>query len=830
MPSSGSNTRGQPPVFHGRTPKFIKRRQDLEYSRMQKPQAKQTSNAFFNVSYRGMSIAGRDPESVGTGKSIPRQTSIASNNLMSATSFKSPQFFSTFASNAKDHGRPENIKKQNVNYNTGDTTTLLDKPKFNASTRPSKLRITDVSSYSSHYSNNFIGSNNKPPSPTGAPPAGAKRFTRAGHSYPLGRSNATDEQNLPKEQKYNEHVQAIDEIQKQPIFDRRENMLLPEGRNRSQHGNDPYGPQNVVHEYHQSASTAPQEILYKNTAALQRDSSSSFAEILPTTLKECHEEIVALREAYTTMLMADGEDNNYEKSAESNAGGVTAVNPNRNSDVALEKQHGKVGRPSSSSIDDNMSMKLSSAQRQIHDLKQRNKKLKAERDQYLKAAKELGGKEAQLNLNMKLEQLTAKHQKVYAKKNLEISRLRADNTRLKKVMTNLRLETEEQVQRAHAQTRIHRQKAAQAASVQVRGGSNLKSRRTRGRSKSPRKNKSRPNNGGRMPIQSEVRYKQEADGAKVNVPRYIMPLDQLREAAVAVQKNGNSPQLHTHDVALKGRIADTQNYAMQLEHNVPPLGSYLTAGTDSEGNQVGGNKLHFQSNTVFHDTNNHKDLSNNNISNADEPRVAVKSRQDESPSPPPLLGNSGNMYDTPLALGPPPSLENVYSNPSTVENVGRLGVFDNKAYSYNQYGKNKSDGSQTYIDVYDPMTTGQYAKKLRSASVLRKERGHYALMREQDSKVKHYVNDDVRNKLGFPMMSSNKNSLSPRAARSNFLTVDTKNSGSSNGQDQHGINSSASTVKAISSGSKPKRKPPPVPNSIETSNFSAKEFSVEWKE
>ena len=129
----------------------------------------------------------------------------------------------------------------------------------------------------------------------------------------------------------------------------------------------------------------------------------------------------------------------------------------------------EAGRPSSSSVDDNMSMKLSSAQRQIHDLKQRNKKLKAERDQYLKAAKELGGKEAQLNLNMKLEQLIAKHQKIYAK-NLEISKLRADNTRLKKVATNLRLETEEQVQRAHAQARMHRQKAAQSASVQVRGG------------------------------------------------------------------------------------------------------------------------------------------------------------------------------------------------------------------------------------------------------------------------------------------------------------------------------------------------------------------------
>ena len=56
-------------------------------------------------------------------------------------------------------------------------------------------------------------------------------------------------------------------------------------------------------------------------------------------------------------------------------------------------------------------------------------------------------------------------------------------------MTNLRLETEEQVQRAHAQARMHRQKAAQSASVQVRGGNNLKPRRARGRSKSPKKTK-----------------------------------------------------------------------------------------------------------------------------------------------------------------------------------------------------------------------------------------------------------------------------------------------------------------------------------------------------
>ena len=132
-------------------------------------------------------------------------------------------------------------------------------------------------------------------------------------------------------------------------------------------------------------------------------------------------------------------------------------------------------------------------------------------------------------------------------------------------------------------------------------------------------------------------------------------MNQVKEAVAAVHKNENSPQLYSHDVMLKGRITDTHNHAIQLEHNVPPLDSYMTQLTDSEDNQVGGNSLNYQSNTISHDTYNNRGSSNNigGISNADEPRVAVKSRQDESPSPPPLLGNSTNLYDTPLALGPP---------------------------------------------------------------------------------------------------------------------------------------------------------------------------------
>ena len=47
--------------------------------------------------------------------------------------------------------------------------------------------------------------------------------------------------------------------------------------------------------------------------ALQTDDSSLYVEDLPSSLKECHEEIVALREAYHTMLMDDDQNNNYQK-------------------------------------------------------------------------------------------------------------------------------------------------------------------------------------------------------------------------------------------------------------------------------------------------------------------------------------------------------------------------------------------------------------------------------------------------------------------------------------------------------------------------------------
>ena len=160
--------REKPPVFYGRTPNLS--RDDKIWSIPGcKPQAKQSSNTVFMFP-SGMSLAGRDPESVVCYE-VQHQPAIAK-NLMTATSLKSPQFFSTFASNAKVHSRPESITTQNVNYNTGSATTFLDRPKFSTSTRTSKFRITDISSLPSsgyrkaYYSKNLVNTNNKPPSPT----------------------------------------------------------------------------------------------------------------------------------------------------------------------------------------------------------------------------------------------------------------------------------------------------------------------------------------------------------------------------------------------------------------------------------------------------------------------------------------------------------------------------------------------------------------------------------------------------------------------------------------------------------------------------------------
>ena len=149
---------------------------------------------------------------------------------MTATSLKSPQFFSTFASNAKSTV-VRRVSQSNVNYNTGSATTFLDRPKFNASTRTSKLRITDVSSpplpgyRKAYYSKNLVNTNNKPPSPTGAPPAGAKRVLRSGNSYSSRPSIGTDEQNLSKEHKYDEHVQAIDKFSRAHSGSQREHAV-----------------------------------------------------------------------------------------------------------------------------------------------------------------------------------------------------------------------------------------------------------------------------------------------------------------------------------------------------------------------------------------------------------------------------------------------------------------------------------------------------------------------------------------------------------------------------------------------------------------------------
>ena len=435
-------------------------------------------------------------------------------------------------------------------------------------------------------------------------------------------------------------------------------------------------------------------------------------EQLPKSIQQCHEEIIALREAYNTMLMDDmtsteqGIDRLNIMPSASNFLSNNNVNKNNNSGNIKRN-----GRPSSNSIDDNLNTKLSSTQRQLGELKKRNKKLKEERDDYMKMAKELGGKDKKENLNLKLEQMTAKYQKMCSVKNLEISKLRSDNTRLKKVMTNLRLETEEQVQRALAQARMHKQKASQAASSQVRGSSGSSGKRHRGRQRTrspPKSRKKKHNNADAIATHSDAinnnnnnnspqytmipgeqvrndpikaslqkqKMKIISNGEnpmKSGTPHYMMSLEHSNQNHLAIQQQErhdeiyNAERHHTnaahhpnqqnqlyhqhqqhHQQQIQHNINNFNNAdstVTHAEHNVPPL--------PSDVNYPKGHELLKKSTSVADVMKtynmNYDDLLLNNhhniMHNPDEPRDMSQSRQDESPSPPPLLGNSGNAYD-----------------------------------------------------------------------------------------------------------------------------------------------------------------------------------------
>ena len=67
-----------------------------------------------------------------------------------------------------------------------------------------------------------------------------------------------------------------------------------------------------------------------------------------------------------------------------------------------------------------------------------------------------------------------------------------------------------------------------------------------------------------MSIQKEFPHKDAPNETKANTPRYIVPLNQVKETVAAVHKNEISPQLYSHDVMLKGQIADTHNNAILL--------------------------------------------------------------------------------------------------------------------------------------------------------------------------------------------------------------------------------------------------------------------------
>ena len=909
----------QPSIFQGGTPKFIKRRQD--YTNIQRPKASLSPTNIGNNfnSFNSFKVYGTN-ENNNNGSARRKNQQMNQRNesfVVSPPSKKSPQFFSTFARNESNRKNKGDNNNNNDNNNKNDKTKSARKPKFNMSTRKSKMTIKDISprnssdiggkkqnNYSLYYSSDVASLKNKPPSPTGIPPAGTKRviFHNESDYYNNNSNNNNSNSSVTAgaSNKYNEDVIDLDQKnQQQPeqykFFSRRENMLSIQkeqmdkmGGNgqKNTNGYRHHHPNHKAPEYHDINDSGG------NASQQQQQQQSFMVEQLPKSIQQCHEEIIALREAYNTMLMDDmtsteqGIDRLNIMPSASNFLSNNNVNKNNNSGNIKRN-----GRPSSNSIDDNLNIKLSSTQRQLGELKKRNKKLKEERDDYMKMAKELGGKDKKKNLNLKLEQMTAKYQKMCSVKNLEISKLRSDNTRLKKVMTNLRLETEEQVQRALAQARMHKQKASQAASSQVRGSSGSSGKRHRGRQRTrspPKSRKKKHNNADAIATHSDAinnnnnnnspqytmmpgeqvrndpikaslqkqKMKIISNGEnpmKSGTPHYMMSLEHSNQNHLAIQQQErhdeiyNAERHHTnaahhpnqqnqlyhqhqqhHQQQIQHNINNFNNAdstVTHAEHNVPPL--------PSDVNYPKGHELLKKSTSVADVMKtynmNYDDLLLNNhhniMHNPDEPRDMSQSRQDESPSPPPLLGNSGNAYDK----------YNIHVATESYSNFRARRLGNSPPMRLSMNSNRKKVETQTYIDVYDPNTTSQYAAKIRTASDVRRERGANALLREQDSKVKDYVNNDVRNKLGFTSMNNNSNSLSPRSNRARLLKINVNfaddNKDISNNEIGDINSNTIGIVKKSSSSSKPKRKPPPVPMDTGISNNSTGlPFKVNWKE
>ena len=133
----------QPSIFQGGTPKFIKRRQD--YTNIQRPKASRSPTNIgtsFN-SFNSFKVYGTK-ENNNNGSAQRKNQQMNQRNesfVVSTPSKKSPQFFSTFARNESNRKN----KGDNNNNNKNDKRKSARKPKFNMSTRKSKMTIKDIS-------------------------------------------------------------------------------------------------------------------------------------------------------------------------------------------------------------------------------------------------------------------------------------------------------------------------------------------------------------------------------------------------------------------------------------------------------------------------------------------------------------------------------------------------------------------------------------------------------------------------------------------------------------------------------------------------------------
>jgi Ca2+-binding EF-hand superfamily protein len=180
------------------------------------------------------------------------------------------------------------------------------------------------------------------------------------------------------------------------------------------------------------------EDLYGSPPLQQTHHSPAHSEqVLPTTIKKCHEEILALREALDVLGSAESD-----------------MSPASDFIRGSSPTFANTKNASSSKL----SSRLSKANRTVAQLEERVEKLLAERHTLLELNEQLGGHDQAKHLSGQMKAQEMHYTKLIAEKNLELSKIREENIMIKREMTHLKLNTQNELEHAEAQVDMHKRK------------------------------------------------------------------------------------------------------------------------------------------------------------------------------------------------------------------------------------------------------------------------------------------------------------------------------------------------------------------------------------